>query len=173
MPSSWVGDPCGRAARRCETNDGGASHGHPLTGAFRTEEPRPAIRTLRTSTLAITEVMSRQPDVSITGRVPHDDEYVVTLHLRRRPPGSMMAEGRCLRAENFPSGNAGIVDLRTQLVSEYAGPAELASACKLSARHFVRESGPVNATRCVNRAVSRAVARSVQGRPDRAKRHHG
>jgi AraC family transcriptional regulator len=100
----------------------GASHGHPLTGAFRLEEPGPAIRTLRTSTLAVTEIMSRQRDVSITGRVPNDDAYVVTLHLRRRPPGSMMAEGRRLRAENFPSGNAGIVDLRMQLVSEYAGP---------------------------------------------------
>jgi hypothetical protein len=30
----------------------GASHGHPLTGAFRLEEPSPAIRSLRTSTLA-------------------------------------------------------------------------------------------------------------------------
>jgi AraC-like DNA-binding protein len=100
----------------------GASQGQPLTGAFRLEEPSPTIRSLRTSTLAVTEVLSRQVDVPVIGRVPNDDAYVVTMHLRRRPPGSIMAEGRNIRAENFQGGNAGIVDLRMQLVSEYAGP---------------------------------------------------
>jgi AraC family transcriptional regulator len=82
-----------------------ASYG-PLTGAFRQEESSPAICSLRTSTLAVTEIQSHQPDVSITGRVPNDDAYVVTLHLRRRPPGTIFAEGRRIRAENFQGGNA-------------------------------------------------------------------
>jgi AraC-like DNA-binding protein len=34
----------------------------------------------------------------------------------------MVAEGKRIQPENFSAGNAGIVDLRMQLVSEYAGP---------------------------------------------------
>jgi AraC family transcriptional regulator len=99
----------------------GTSHGHPLTGAFRQEETGPAVRTLRKSALAVTEILSRAAG-PVTGRVANDDAYVVTLHLRPRPPGIIVAEGRRIRAENFRAGNAGIVDLRMQLVSEYGGP---------------------------------------------------
>jgi hypothetical protein len=104
----------------------GRPQGHPLTGAFRVEEPGLAIRTLGTSSLTVTdtvtEILSRQTNGPITGTVPNDDAYVVTLHLRRRPPGSMMAEGKRIRPENFHARNAGIVDLRMRLVSEYDGP---------------------------------------------------
>jgi AraC family transcriptional regulator len=99
----------------------GTSQGHPLTGAFRQEETGPAVRTLRKSALGVTEILSRAAG-PVTGRVANDDAYVVTLHLRRRPPGTIMAEGRRIRAENFHAGNSGIIDLRMQLVSEYGGP---------------------------------------------------
>jgi AraC family transcriptional regulator len=61
-------------------------------------------------------------EVHMTGALPRDDAYVLTLHLRTRPRGAMAAEGRWLDPKNFHAGNAGIVDLRMKLASEYAGP---------------------------------------------------
>jgi AraC family transcriptional regulator len=96
---------------------------HPLASAFRQGGAcRPKSRVLRRSSLLVTEFMSAARDQVIAGSVPQDDAYVVTLHLRGRPKGAMCAEGRWIQPANFQAGNAGLVDLRMQLVSEYAGP---------------------------------------------------
>ena len=94
-----------------------------LTQAFRRDEgPSPSIRALRTASLSVTEIWSEQTNLVFTGTVPRDDAYVITLHLRDRPKGAMRAEGSYIQPKNFRAGNAGIVDLRMRLVSEYAGP---------------------------------------------------
>lgn len=99
------------------------SAAHPLADAFRRHGgPQPVMRVLRKSTLLVTEFMSDHRNLLVTGTLPRDNAYVVTLHLRGRPKGGMAAEARWIRPENFPGGNAGIVDLRMKLVSEYAGP---------------------------------------------------
>ncbi|MDC0667810.1 helix-turn-helix domain-containing protein [Nannocystis radixulma] len=104
-----------------ETPSGDAAH--PILDAFRAHDrPMPTMRTLRKSTLVATEVLSDHRNLVVSGTLPQDDAYIVTLHLRARPKGAMAAEGRRIRPENFAAGNAGIVDLRTRLVSEYAGP---------------------------------------------------
>jgi AraC family transcriptional regulator len=96
---------------------------HPLASAFRDEGvSQPRLRVLSRSSLLVTEFKSDQRDLVISGTVPRDDAYVVTLHLRARPKGAMCAEGRWIEPENFQPGNAGLVDLRMKLVSEYAGP---------------------------------------------------
>jgi AraC-like DNA-binding protein len=95
---------------------------HPLVAAFRGQEiAPPTSRTLRTSRVLVTEFKSDHETPVVTGVVPQDDAYIVTLHLRDRPPGEMCAEGRWIRTENFVSGNAGIIDLRTRLLSRYSG----------------------------------------------------
>jgi hypothetical protein len=80
------------------------------------------MRTLRKSTLLVSEFLSDAPKLILSATLPRDEAYVVTLHLRQRPKGAMAAEGRWIDPENFHSGNAGIVDLRMKLTSEYAGP---------------------------------------------------
>ena len=92
---------------------------NPLDGAF----PRQSgPRVLRTPSPFVTEIGSDDPDTLVSGTVPKDDAYVVTLHLRERPRGGISAEGRWFDPKNFAAGNAGIVDLRMSLSSEYAGP---------------------------------------------------
>jgi AraC family transcriptional regulator len=100
----------------------GGAVGQPLASAFRGQGSPPTLRVLRKSNLLVTEFLSDQPDLLITGALPQDDAYVVTMHLRGRPRGAMCAEGRWIQPQSFHSGNAGIVDLRLKLVSEYAGP---------------------------------------------------
>lgn len=101
----------------------GARAEHPLAVAFRRHDgPQPQRRVLRTSTLFVTEFLSDHRDLVVAGTVPRDDAYVITLHLRGRPKGAMSAEGRWIQPENFHGGNAGMVDLRLKLTSEYAGP---------------------------------------------------
>jgi hypothetical protein len=96
---------------------------HPLADAFRRQNaPQPLMRILRKSSLLVTEFMSDQPNLVLNATLPRDNAYVVTLHLRARPKGAMAAEGRWIQPENFHGGNAGIVDLRMKLESEYAGP---------------------------------------------------
>ena len=80
------------------------------------------MRILKRSNLQVSEIWSDHRDLVVRGAVPRDDAYVVTLHLRDRPRGSMAAESRWLHARNFQAGNCGIVDLRLHLESEYAGP---------------------------------------------------
>jgi AraC family transcriptional regulator len=95
---------------------------HPLVSAFRgTGAPQPRVRVLRKAGLLVSEFFSDQP-LLVTGTVPQDDAYVVTLHLRARPRGRMSAEGRWISPENFAAGHAGIVDLRMRLLSHYDGP---------------------------------------------------
>jgi AraC-like DNA-binding protein len=96
---------------------------HPLDAAFRRPAaPQPSMRTLRKSTLLVSEFLSDAPKLILSATLPRDDAYVVTLHLRQRPKGAMAAEGRWIDPENFHAGNAGIVDLRMKLTSDYAGP---------------------------------------------------
>jgi AraC-like DNA-binding protein len=92
-----------------------------LARAFRTPEAAPAPRVLRATSLHFSEFASEDPDLVMTGTLPRDDAYVLTLHLRTRPKGAMAAEGRWLDPENFYAGHAGLVDLRMKLASEYAG----------------------------------------------------
>jgi AraC family transcriptional regulator len=80
------------------------------------------LRLLRKPSLFVTEIWSGHRDLIVRGTVPRDDAYLVTLHLRDRPPGEMIAEGRSVEAKGFHAGNAGLVDLRMRLHSEYAGP---------------------------------------------------
>ena len=95
----------------------------PLEGAFRQGNAvQPSMRILKRSNLQVSEIWSDHRDLVVRGAVPRDDAYVVTLHLRDRPRGSMAAESRWLHARNFQAGNCGIVDLRLHLESEYAGP---------------------------------------------------
>lgn len=95
----------------------------PLEGAFREgNAAQPSMRVLRRSSLQVSEIWSDRRDLVVRGTVPRDDAYVVTLHLRDRPRGSMAAESRWLHARNFHAGNCGMVDLRLHLESEYAGP---------------------------------------------------
>ena len=70
----------------------------------------------------MSEIHSECRDRLVTGTLPQDDAYIVTMHLRRRPKGGIAAEGRWLQPSNFHPGHAGIVDLRMKLVSEYVGP---------------------------------------------------
>ncbi len=94
-----------------------------LAEAFRRHDaPQPMLRILRKSALLVSEFMSDRADVVLSATLPRDNDYVVTLHLRARPKGAMAAEGRWIQPENFHAGNAGIVDLRMKLASEYAGP---------------------------------------------------
>lgn len=96
---------------------------HPLAVAFRDRGIRePRMRILNRSGLLVTEFLSDQPDLVLSANLPRDNAYILTLHLRGRPRGAMQAEGRWLQPRNFHAGNAGIVDLRMQLSSEYAGP---------------------------------------------------
>jgi hypothetical protein len=96
---------------------------HPLAVAFhRRGAPQPMMRVLSKPTLLVTEFLSDWPDLVLSASLPRDNAYIVTLHLRGRPKGAMQVEGRWLQPRNFTGGNAGIVDLRMQLVSEYAGP---------------------------------------------------
>jgi AraC family transcriptional regulator len=96
---------------------------HPFAVAFRNRgAPQPTMRILNKPGLLVTEFLSDQPELVLSARLPRDDAYILTLHLRGRPKGAMQAEGRWLRPSNFPAGNAGIVDLRMDLFSEYAGP---------------------------------------------------
>lgn len=96
---------------------------HPLAVPFRGREaPEPERRLLRGHGVVLTEIWSDQRDGVVTGSVPKDDAYILSLHLKPRPPGSMRAEGRWSRCRDFAAGNAGIVDLRMDLLSEYAGP---------------------------------------------------
>jgi AraC family transcriptional regulator len=100
-----------------------AGAAHPLSEAFRRPDvPQPATRILRKSALLVSEFMSDEPKLVLSATLPRDEAYVVTLHLLRRPRGAMAAEGRWIEPENFHPGNAGIVDLRMRLTSEYAGP---------------------------------------------------
>jgi AraC-like DNA-binding protein len=95
----------------------------PLSSAFRRSAgPEPKRRVLALQHLVVSEFLSEEKDLVISGTVPRDEAYVVTLHLRARPRGAMCAEGRWIDPTNFAPGNAGIVDLRTKLTSEYAGP---------------------------------------------------
>jgi AraC family transcriptional regulator len=84
--------------------------------------PQPTTKILRTPSLVVSEIVSNHQNLVIRGSVPQDDAYVLTLHLRDRPAGAICAEGRWNKPENFSAGNAGIVDLRLRLMSEYAGP---------------------------------------------------
>ena len=96
---------------------------NPLEGAFREGNTvQPSMRVLKRSSLQVSEIWSDHRDLVVRGTVPRDDAYVVTLHLRDRPRGSIAAESRWLHARNFHAGNCGIVDLRLHLESEYAGP---------------------------------------------------
>jgi AraC family transcriptional regulator len=96
---------------------------HPLAAPFQGRAaPEPERRLLRANGALVTEIWSDQRDGVVTGTVPKDDAYILSLHLRPRPPGSMRAEGRWSRCRDFAAGNAGIVDLRMDLLSEYAGP---------------------------------------------------
>ncbi|MCP3098414.1 AraC family transcriptional regulator [Myxococcus sp. K15C18031901] len=79
-------------------------------------------RVLQCSNLVVGEFRSDAPNGLITGAVPRDDAYVLTLHLRERPAGAMRAENRWIQPRNFHAGHAGIVDLRSTLTSEYDGP---------------------------------------------------
>jgi AraC-like DNA-binding protein len=97
---------------------------HPLLSAFRgtgAPQPQPRVRVLRKAGLLLSEFFSEQ-SLLVTGTVPQDDAYVVTLHLRARPRGRMSAEGHWISPENFTAGHAGIVDLRMRLLSQYEGP---------------------------------------------------
>ena len=95
---------------------------HPLTASFRGRwGPLPTLRTLHTGGLLVRESQADGPNPVITGVLPQDEAYVLTLHLRDRPPGEMCAEGRWMRPQNFVSGNAGIVDLRMRLLSRFEG----------------------------------------------------
>lgn len=110
-----------RPAMIAKTPTGNAAH--PLADAFRRQNaPHPLMRILRKPSLLVTEFMSDQPNLVLNATLPRDNAYVVTLHLRARPKGAMAAEGRWIQPENFHGGNAGIVDLRMKLESEYAGP---------------------------------------------------
>jgi AraC family transcriptional regulator len=80
------------------------------------------MRMLTKSTLLVSEFESAERDLVLSGTLPRDDAYVLTLHLRNRPAGAMAAEGRWIQPKNFHAGSFGIVDLRLKLVSEYAGP---------------------------------------------------
>ncbi|QSQ13855.1 helix-turn-helix domain-containing protein [Myxococcus landrumensis] len=91
----------------------------PFTSAFAAQLES---RVLQRPNLLVGEFRSDAPDTLITGVVPRDDAYVLTLHLRERPRGDMRAENRCIQPRNFHAGHAGIVDLRSRLSSEYAGP---------------------------------------------------
>jgi AraC family transcriptional regulator len=84
--------------------------------------PQPTTKILRTPNLLVSEIRSDHEDTVVRGAIPQDDAYVLTLHLRNRPAGGISAEGRWNKPENFAAGNAGIVDLRMKLMSEYAGP---------------------------------------------------
>jgi hypothetical protein len=101
------------------------SERHPIAQAFRRPDappPQQTTRVLRKASLVVTEIHSEYRDRLVTGTLPQDDAYIVTMHLRRRPNGGMAAEGRWLQPSNFYPGHAGIVDLRMKLVSEYVGP---------------------------------------------------
>jgi AraC family transcriptional regulator len=104
--------------------DTSSSERHPIAQAFRPDASPPlqTTRVLRKASLVVTEIHSECRDRLVTGTLPQDDAYIVTMHLRRRPKGGMAAEGRWLQPSNFHPGHAGIVDLRMKLVSEYVGP---------------------------------------------------
>jgi AraC family transcriptional regulator len=105
--------------------DTSSSERHPLAQAFRRVDaapPQQTTRVLRKARLVVSEIQSECQDRLVTGTLPQDDAYIVTMHLRRRPKGGMAAEGRWLQPSNFYPGHAGIVDLRMKLVSEYVGP---------------------------------------------------
>lgn len=96
---------------------------HPFDRAFRRDDrAQPMTKMLGKATLLVSEFESVEDDLVLSGTLPRDDAYVVTLHLRNRPRGAMAAEGRWLQPTNFQAGNFGIVDLRMKLMSEYAGP---------------------------------------------------
>jgi AraC-like DNA-binding protein len=96
---------------------------NPLARAFGSRSKLgPQQRTLRLPNLVVTEFLSEQRNLVVAGTVPQDEAYVVTLHLKTRPKGAISAEGRWFDPKNFVAGNAGIVDLRMTLASEYAGP---------------------------------------------------
>jgi AraC family transcriptional regulator len=105
--------------------DTASSERHPIAQAFRRADAPPPLQTtrvLRRASLVVTEIQSECRDRLVTGTLPQDDAYIVTMHLRRRPKGGMAAEGRWLQTSNFHPGHAGIIDLRMKLVSEYTGP---------------------------------------------------
>ena len=105
--------------------DTSSSERHPIAQAFRRPDAAPPLQTtrvLRKASLVVTEIHSECRDRLVTGTLPQDDAYIVTMHLRQRPKGGMAAEGRWVQPSNFHPGHAGIVDLRMKLVSEYVGP---------------------------------------------------
>jgi AraC family transcriptional regulator len=105
--------------------DTSSAERHPIAQAFRRADaplPLQTTRVLRRASLVVTEIQSECRDRLVTGTLPQDDAYIVTMHLRRRPKGGMAAEGRWLQTSNFHPGHAGIIDLRMKLVSEYTGP---------------------------------------------------
>jgi AraC family transcriptional regulator len=102
-----------------------AAPAHPLTRAFQRcdrAHSQPMMRMLSKPALHVSEFESAEGDLVLSGTLPRDDAYILTLHLRSRPAGAMAAEGRWIQPTNFHAGNFGIVDLRMKLVSEYAGP---------------------------------------------------
>ncbi len=105
--------------------DPSTSERHPLAHAFRRADapsPQQRVRVLNKQSLVVTEIHSECRDRLVTGTLPQDDAYIVTMHLRPRPRGGMAAEGRWLQPSNFHPGHVGIVNLRMKLLSEYVGP---------------------------------------------------
>ncbi|HVY92556.1 MAG TPA: AraC family transcriptional regulator [Bryobacteraceae bacterium] len=91
--------------------------------AFRAPDaPALIARTLRKSTVSITELRCEQPGFGITAQIPRDDAYLIALQFRACPDHDLYFDGRLIRPKNYRAGVTSIYDLRHHPVADIRDP---------------------------------------------------
>lgn len=81
-------------------------------GFHLTQAPALITRSLRSAELAVTEVRNDSPTIGLTGSLPADDAYLVSLKFRDYPDCECWERGRCVTKADVQSGATYLYDLK-------------------------------------------------------------
>lgn len=90
-----------------------------LAEAFRLDDaPTLVTRTLRKSTMMVTELRGDHPNHGITQSIPYDDAYLIGMMVRDCTDHDLYFDGRLLRPKNFVAGSTAIYDLKRDPIAD-------------------------------------------------------
>ena len=99
------------------------SYRNRLAEAFRLPDaPALVSRTLRKSTLAVTELKYDRPKFGVTAPMPHEDAYLIALQVRACHDHDLYFDRRIIQPQNYNAGVTSIYDLRREPVADIRDP---------------------------------------------------
>ena len=94
-----------------------------LAEAFRLPDaPALFTRTLRKSTLSVTQLKYDHPNFGVTAPMVREDSYLIALQLRACHDHDLYFDGRIAKPKNYEAGVTSIYDLRRQPVADLRDP---------------------------------------------------